>query len=485
MDDGLMLNLVQSNNVVKKKKPAKKSSKFLKKKLNQKKKGSTPFKPKIKTKNDKVKKEVDQNKEISTIQSEFSSGLDDVKDSKKNKNDLADKSGSKEQVKNKFKSNDKQSSLQSFKPTKSNFNDKQGPKFNSNDKQESNLSDKQTTKINSNDKKSPIANQTNSKLNQDISLINDEFADGLVDFKVPRNDKRSDRNERPNLKRKFNDEGRSDFRDFRDSKSQKRFDRPSTSSARNEDNFSTDKLKDEFNDLFAFKRGNEPKKSNSKFNDKSDKFRDRKFNDKFGDKFSDRKSNNKFGDDKFRNKFGRDSEEKGDRNDFISNCFSSNPEIPEIKLKNLVDENKEDVFSDDKTFESLNERLHPHLISCLSNRLNIDKMTNVQSRSIPFILDRTDCLIKSVTGSGKTLVYCVPIIQILQEKTPKITRTDGIYALIIVPTRELVLQCYNILESLSKVKLNLVVVMSLLFKTSFFYLGFYLYCTWLFNGYVL
>ena len=48
-----------------------------------------------------------------------------------------------------------------------------------------------------------------------------------------------------------------------------------------------------------------------------------------------------------------------------------------------------------------------------------------------------------MTGSGKTLAFAVPIVQTLQSIEPPITRSDGIHALVIVPTRELALQCYE------------------------------------------
>lgn len=99
----------------------------------------------------------------------------------------------------------------------------------------------------------------------------------------------------------------------------------------------------------------------------------------------------------------------------------------------------------------LKESFHPYLVSCLSSRLNIDRLTTVQTKSIPLILKGHDCLIKSVTGSGKTFTYVLPIIQNIKNKEPKISRTDGLFSLIIVPTRELVLQCYEVFEVLCKV----------------------------------
>lgn len=70
-------------------------------------------------------------------------------------------------------------------------------------------------------------------------------------------------------------------------------------------------------------------------------------------------------------------------------------------------------------------------------------MTTVQSEAIPKILTGKDCLIKSVTGSGKTLAILIPLVQILQALDPPITRDEGMVALIILPTRELVVQFYE------------------------------------------
>lgn len=70
-------------------------------------------------------------------------------------------------------------------------------------------------------------------------------------------------------------------------------------------------------------------------------------------------------------------------------------------------------------------------------------MTHIQEKSIPVILEDKDCFIKSQTGSGKTLAYAVPIIQQLMTREPKIKRTDGIRALVLVPTREV---CFKLIS---------------------------------------
>jgi superfamily II DNA/RNA helicase len=64
------------------------------------------------------------------------------------------------------------------------------------------------------------------------------------------------------------------------------------------------------------------------------------------------------------------------------------------------------------------------------------KMTNIQAKSIPFSLDGKDVLGAARTGSGKTLAFLVPVLEILYQK--KWGPQDGLGALIISPTRELV-----------------------------------------------
>lgn len=57
--------------------------------------------------------------------------------------------------------------------------------------------------------------------------------------------------------------------------------------------------------------------------------------------------------------------------------------------------------------------------------------------------------IRSQTGSGKTLAYAVPIIECLQGIDPRIKRTDGIFVIIVVPTRELALQTHEIFNKIN------------------------------------
>jgi ATP-dependent RNA helicase DDX10/DBP4 len=57
-----------------------------------------------------------------------------------------------------------------------------------------------------------------------------------------------------------------------------------------------------------------------------------------------------------------------------------------------------------------------------------------------------DILAASRTGSGKTLAYLIPIIERLY--TEKYTGLDGPGAVIILPTRELAMQVFEVLSSI-------------------------------------
>ncbi|XP_039718866.1 ATP-dependent DNA helicase DDX31 isoform X1 [Pteropus medius] len=129
-----------------------------------------------------------------------------------------------------------------------------------------------------------------------------------------------------------------------------------------------------------------------------------------------------------------------------SSLFKNNPEIPELH-RPVVQKVQEKVFSSG-AFHDLD--LHPHLISTINTVLNMFNMTSVQMHSIPVLLEGRDALVRSQTGSGKTLAYCIPVVQSLQAMKTKIQRSDGPYALVLVPTRELALQSFDIFQKLLK-----------------------------------
>lgn len=78
--------------------------------------------------------------------------------------------------------------------------------------------------------------------------------------------------------------------------------------------------------------------------------------------------------------------------------------------------------------------------------LKFDIPTPVQARMIPLALRGRDLCVSAVTGSGKTAAFVIPILERLmyRDLTKSVIRV-----LILVPTRELGIQCHNTIRDLS------------------------------------
>jgi Superfamily II DNA and RNA helicases len=78
----------------------------------------------------------------------------------------------------------------------------------------------------------------------------------------------------------------------------------------------------------------------------------------------------------------------------------------------------------------------PPILKALTE-MGFEEPTEVQSKAIPHILNREDIIVKSKTGSGKTAVFGVTMLQLIE---PESTGPQG---LILTPTRELAVQVDN------------------------------------------
>uniref|UniRef100_M4C4J8 ATP-dependent RNA helicase n=1 Tax=Hyaloperonospora arabidopsidis (strain Emoy2) TaxID=559515 RepID=M4C4J8_HYAAE len=133
----------------------------------------------------------------------------------------------------------------------------------------------------------------------------------------------------------------------------------------------------------------------------------------------------------------------------VETFTQSRVKIDTVLSKPLTSLSSEKIFAA-HTFESMN--MSEKLVNALkkdteSGGFGFARPTNVQVQTIPSVLKGNDILIKSETGSGKTLSYLLPIVQKLQNVTPRVQRQDGCLALVLAPTREL---CTQILETTIK-----------------------------------
>lgn len=125
----------------------------------------------------------------------------------------------------------------------------------------------------------------------------------------------------------------------------------------------------------------------------------------------------------------------------IDEISAEMPDVPDRRVATI----RETVFTGIKMDTS---GLHPHLVKNCADVLKIVELTTIQQRAVPKILEGIDVLVRSQTGSGKTLAFALPLVHKLQEVRPKISREAGIQAVIVCPTRELVIQIYELFVKL-------------------------------------
>lgn len=95
--------------------------------------------------------------------------------------------------------------------------------------------------------------------------------------------------------------------------------------------------------------------------------------------------------------------------------------------------------------------LHPNLDGFFKEE-GLKTATAIQKKVIPEILDRKSIIVLAETGSGKTLSYALPICSKLKTKEDQGTKNElkgAPYAMIVVPTRELATQIYNVFKSIT------------------------------------
>ena len=88
-----------------------------------------------------------------------------------------------------------------------------------------------------------------------------------------------------------------------------------------------------------------------------------------------------------------------------------------------------------------------NLSKILLERLNLqgyEIATEIQAKSIPIALKGEDIIGSAKTGSGKSLAFLIPTVELIL-KNPK---NEGVQALVITPTRELALQLYDLAKML-------------------------------------
>ena len=100
--------------------------------------------------------------------------------------------------------------------------------------------------------------------------------------------------------------------------------------------------------------------------------------------------------------------------------------------------------SDEKSFKVLG--LSSNILKAI-NDSGYTKPTDIQIEAIPAIIQGSDIIAVSQTGTGKTASFALPLLHMLSENTEH--RNGSARALIIVPTRELAIQVGDSIKNYS------------------------------------
>lgn len=116
-----------------------------------------------------------------------------------------------------------------------------------------------------------------------------------------------------------------------------------------------------------------------------------------------------------------------------------------IREKFFIEANGEDCPAPIKRFEDM--RLPKGLLEGLKMK-GIQRPTQIQMQGLPAVLSGRDMIGIAFTGSGKTLVFGIPMIltALELELKAKVAPKEGPFGLIMAPSRELAHQTYEVLE---------------------------------------
>ena len=114
-------------------------------------------------------------------------------------------------------------------------------------------------------------------------------------------------------------------------------------------------------------------------------------------------------------------------------------------LTNKMDEKESKKASEERlAFKAILDKVNRKLLDAIT----FERMTEIQEKAIPPLLEGNDLIAAAKTGSGKTLAFLIPVIELMSKL--KIGHKNGTTAIIISPTRELALQTFKVLQSLMK-----------------------------------
>jgi len=113
-----------------------------------------------------------------------------------------------------------------------------------------------------------------------------------------------------------------------------------------------------------------------------------------------------------------------------------------IEIK-TIDDSKSDKYFSEIRFSDMN--LSEKTVNSLTES-GFETATEVQAKCIPMAIQGEDIIGAAKTGSGKSLAFLIPAVEILTKSDDKETKSTRV--LVLTPTRELALQLFNLSRDL-------------------------------------
>ncbi|XP_058821330.1 probable ATP-dependent RNA helicase pitchoune [Topomyia yanbarensis] len=104
-----------------------------------------------------------------------------------------------------------------------------------------------------------------------------------------------------------------------------------------------------------------------------------------------------------------------------------------------------EVLLGNQEFETLKGKISDNTLKAVGE-MGFTKMTEIQAKSIPPLLEGRDLIGSAKTGSGKTLAFLIPAVELIYKLQFKPRNGTGV--IIISPTRELAMQIFGVLKEL-------------------------------------
>lgn len=140
-----------------------------------------------------------------------------------------------------------------------------------------------------------------------------------------------------------------------------------------------------------------------------------------------------------------DDEEEEEQNGEEADSNGEDKEAEQEETVPSMTNSAYEIILGNREFKSLEGKVSDHTMKAIGE-MGFTKMTEIQAKSIPPLLEGRDLIGSAKTGSGKTLAFLIPAVELIHKLRFKPRNGAGV--IVISPTRELAMQIFGVLKEL-------------------------------------